>query len=105
MISRIVKLSTIAAILVATAAIFAPAASADPPYNTALAGPVASNGQPRDLPPIDTSSALRFQRAAAYHSAGFDWTAAGIGGVAATVAIVVFGVTFDLRRRRQPSVA
>lgn len=115
MTSRVAKISTLAAILVATAAIFAPAASADPPYNTTAGHgqpvrtitptPVMSH-QPRNLPPIDESSALRIQRVSAYHGTTFDWTAAGIGALAAAGAcVLVFGVTFDLRRRRQPSVA
>ena len=118
MTARVARIMAAIAALAAVVAIAAPSALAVPRSTWMTNHPLlvhtatrsqasgAPNGQPMNLPPIDPSSALRFQRVAAYQNVGFDWTAAGIGALAAAGAsAVVFGVMFDVRRRRQPSVA
>ena len=107
--SIVARISMFVAALAATAAIGTSTALADPPYHTASIQSVATGSvttPPPNLPPIDQSSVVRFRRVASYRSAGFDWSAAGIGalmGVAACVLLI--SVTFDVRRRRAPSVA
>lgn len=106
MTSLVARISVFVAALVATVAIGAPSALADPPYGTTTGHTQSSatTRQPRNLPHID-HSVLRFRRVA-YRSAGFDWTAAGVGALAAVGACgVLIGVGLDVRRRREPTVA
>jgi hypothetical protein len=109
MTATVARITTCLAALAVTATIAASSAFADPPYTTAPTKAVATssfNGQPRDLPPIVEASALRLQRASASSGTAFDWTAAGIGALSGVGAcLLLIGVTFDVRRRRQSSVA
>ena len=109
MTSIVARISLLVAALAVTAAIGASSATAQPLSNTGSSGSVAASSlstQPKNLPPIDQSSALRLEEASAYHSTSFDWTAAGIGALAAAGAcVVLFGVTIDVRRRRNPTMA
>ncbi len=107
MTSIVARISMFVAALIATVAIGAPSALADPPYGTTTGHTQSSatTHQPRNLPHID-HSVLRFRRVAAYRSAGFDWSAAGVGALAAVGAcVVLIGVGLDVRRRREPTVA
>jgi hypothetical protein len=109
MTSAVTRITTCLAALAATAAIAAPSALADPPYNTAPTQSVATgsmNAQPKNLPPIVGALPFRLQRGSAHHGTTFDWTAAGIGALIGVAAcLLLIGVTSDVRRRRQPSVA
>jgi hypothetical protein len=84
---RFTKITTWIATLVAIAAIGAPSALA--------VGP-----QPHGQPDAASTRGV----AVASDAAGFDWTAAAIGALAATGAcVVVIGLVHDIRRRHEPN--
>lgn len=113
MASITARISMFIAALVATAAIAAPVASADPPYGTqgqtghAAVASQSTTNAPANLPPVDPASKLRFNEVTASpHGSAFDWSAAGFGALAAAFgSVVLIGVGRDLRRRHQPTVA
>jgi hypothetical protein len=110
MTSTVARISMFVAALVATAAIGAPSALADPPYNTAPSQSVTPtplmSRQPRNLPHFDHSVLALHRTTRITGGTAFSWSAAGIGALAAAGAcFVVFGVTLDVRRRRRPGVA
>lgn len=99
MTSRIIKITTCVAALAATAGIGAPAGFAAP---TGHAVPSLPDGPTRTAPPDSTSSVVRLV-AVTPDDAGFDWTAAAIGGLAtAGAGLVAVGIGRDVRRRHTP---
>ena len=99
MTSRITKITTCVAALAVTAGIGAPAGFAAP---TGHAVPSLPDGPTRTAPPDSTSSAVRLV-AVTPDEAGFDWTAAAIGGLAtAGAGLVAVGIGRDVRRRHEP---
>lgn len=114
MTTRVARIMTVCAAVAAIVAIAVPSALAAPRSSWTNNHPLYPGTQTQSLAvttgppnlPYTDHSVLRFQRVAAYHSGGFDWTAAGIGALAAAGAcVVLFGVTVDVRRRRHPTMA
>lgn len=109
--SRVAKMTAFVATLIATGVIGATPALAGPIHGAAgrqaTTSGLSKNGQPRNLPYIDHSSAPVVHRVAvASARAGFDWSAAAIGAlVAAAGCIVAIGLVLSVRRRHEPSAA
>jgi len=110
--SRVAKITTLVATLIATAAIGVSLALAHSGHDQGTARPhvtsgLSQNGQPLNLPYIDHSSALVVHRVpVASDRTGFDWSAASIGAIAAAAAcIVAIGLVLGVRRRHEPSAA
>ena len=109
--SRVAKMTTLVATLIATAVIGATPALATPAHGASgtqtIALGLSQNGQPTGLPPIDHGSALVIHRVpVASDRTGFDWSAAAIGALAAAAAcIVAIGLVLGVRRRHEPSTA
>ena len=102
MTSPITKITTCVAALAVTAGIAAPVGSAAPAGH---AVPSLPNGLTRTAPPDSTSSPVRLV-AVTPDQAGFDWTAAAIGGlVTAGAGAVAVGIGRDVRRRHEPRSA
>ena len=99
MTSRLTKITTCVAALAVTAGIGAPAGFAGPSGHVV---PSLPDGPTRTAPPDSTSSPVRLV-AVTPDQAGFDWTAAAIGGlVTAGAGLVVVGIGRDARRRHEP---
>jgi hypothetical protein len=108
--SRVAKITTLVATLIATAAIGVSPALAHGGHDQGTARPhvtsgLSQNGQPLNLPHIDHSiMPVVHTVTAASARTGFDWSAAAIGALAAAAAcIVAIGVVLGVRR--QPSAA
>ena len=102
MTSRITKITTCVAALALTAGIGAPAGFAAPTGHAVQSLP---DGPTRTAPPDSTSSAVHLV-AVTPDEAGFDWTAAAIGGlVTAGAGAVAVGIGRDVRRRHEPRSA
>lgn len=109
--SRVAKLTTLVATLIATAVIGATPALAAPAHGIpgvqTITQGLSTNGQPLYLPHIDHSSALVYHRTpVASTGTAFSWSAASIGALAAVAAcIVAIGLVLSVRRRHEPSAA
>jgi hypothetical protein len=109
--SRVAKMTTFVATLIATAVIGATPALAAPTHGgsgaSAITSDLSENGQPVNLPHIDHSiMPVVHTVTVASARTGFDWSAAVIGALAAAAGcIVVIGLVLSVRRRHEPSAA
>jgi hypothetical protein len=99
MTSRSTRITTCVVALVLTAGIGAPAGFAMPAGHAVPSPP---DGVTRAAPPHGTSNNVRLVTVTP-DQAGFDWSAAAIGGlVTAGAGLVMVGVGRDVRRRHEP---
>ena len=108
--SRVAKITTFVATLIATTAIgVVPTLAAGSQAHSAskITSGLSNNGQPVNLPHVDHSiMPVVHTVTVASARTGFDWSAAAIGAlVAAAGCIVAIGLVLSVRRRHEPSAA